>query len=433
MGIVPCLTGPNIINCLARLKKTWPTDNPVTRGNTRFSKTKQTFFMERPMTAFAKTDYIYLDHNATTPMDPLATKAMMPFIEKEYGNPSSPYDLGLRAKNALEEARRSVALLLGCHNHEVVFTSGGTESNNAVLKGVIDLKRPEDSHFITSSIEHPAILNPALFLMELGAEVDFLPVDRFGRVDPEDVRKAIRPRTKLISIMLANNETGTLQPVKDIAKIAKEHEVALHTDAAQALGKVPVDVDDLGVDFLSVAGHKLYGPKGVGALFIRKDKNLTPLIHGAGQEDGRRPGTENVMLSVGLGAACRLAAERIEKHMEHMAKMRDRLETLLFEGLDGLSLNGHPEHRLPNTLNISVPGIDGGGILEGLPAIFASTGAACHDRKVKLSHVLAAMGVPPEVGMGTLRLTTGRSNDISQIETAASMIITRVKEMKNGK
>lgn len=385
------------------------------------------------MPAFSKTDDIYLDHNATTPIDPVAAEAMMPFILKEYGNPSSPYDLGLRAKNALEEARQSVTQLLGCRDHEVVFTSGGTESNNAVLKGVVDLKRPEDSHLIVSSIEHPAVLNPALFLMELGAEIDFLPVDRFGRVDPDDVRKAIGPRTKLISIMLANNETGTLQPVTDIAKIAKEHEVALHTDAAQALGKIPVDVNDLGVDFLSVAGHKLYGPKGVGALFIREGRTLNPLIHGAGQEGGRRPGTENVMLSVGLGAACRIAAERIEEHMEHMAEMRDRLEALLFDGLDGLSLNGHPEHRLPNTLNVSIPGIEGGRILEGLPTLFASTGAACHDRKVKLSHVLAAMGVPPEVGMGTLRLTTGRSNNRSQIETAAEMIITRVKEMRNGK
>ena len=385
------------------------------------------------MTSFSETDYIYLDHNATTPIDPVAAQAMMPFLGKEYGNPSSPYDLGLRSKNALEEARRSVALLLGCRHHEVVFTSGGTESNNAVLKGVIDLKRAEGAHLIVSSIEHPAVTNPAIFLMEQGAEVDFLPVDPFGRVDPDDVRRAIRPQTKLISIMLANNETGTLQPIRDIAEIAKAHDVALHTDAAQALGKVPVDVDALGVDFLSVAGHKLYGPKGVGALFIREGRTLTPLIHGAGQESGRRPGTENVMLSVGLGAACRMAAQHIEGHMAHMATMRDRLEALLFEGLDGLSLNGHPQYRLPNTLNVSVPGIDGAKILEGLPDLFASTGAACHDRKVTLSHVLAAMGVPPEVGMGTLRLTTGRSNDISQIETAAEMIITRVREMKNGR
>ncbi len=385
------------------------------------------------MTSFSETDYIYLDHNATTPIDPEAVQAMLPFLGKEYGNPSSPYELGLRSKNALEEARRSVALLLGCRHHEVVFTSGGTESNNAVLKGVIDLKRAEGAHLVVSSIEHPAVMNPAIFLMEGGAEVDFLPVDRFGRVDPDDVRKAIRPQTKLISIMLANNETGTLQPIRDIAKIAEEHEVALHTDAAQALGKVPVDVDDLGVDFLSVAGHKLYGPKGVGALFIRKGRVLAPLIHGAGQESGRRPGTENVMLCVGLGAACRAAAQRITEHMTHMETMRDRLEVLLFEGLDGLSLNGHPQFRLPNTLNVSVSGIEGAKILEGLPGLFASTGAACHDRKVTLSHVLAAMGVPPEVGMGTLRLTTGRSNDISQIETAAEMIITRVREMKNGR
>ena len=385
------------------------------------------------MTAFAKTGSIYLDHNATTPIDPTAAEAMMPFIATEYGNPSSPYDLGIRARDAIEEARQGVALLLGCRSREIVFTSGGTESNNAAIKGLFDYRTPRDCHLITSAVEHPAILNPALFLMELGAEVDVLPVDRFGTVDPDNVRKAIRPHTKLISIMLANNETGTLQPVREIAEIAKGHGIALHTDAAQALGKIPVDVDELGVDFLSIAGHKLDGPKGVGALFIREGRNLTPLIHGAGQEGGRRPGTENVILSVGLGAACRIAAERLEDHMAHMRRMRDRLEERLFEGLDNLSLNGHPEHRLPNTLNVSIPGLEGGGILEGLPTLFASTGAACHDRKVRLSHVWAAMGVPPEVGMGTLRLTTGRANTLHQIETAAEMIITRVKEMRNGK
>ena len=315
------------------------------------------------MTARVKTDYIYLDHNATTPIDPASAEAMMPFIATEYGNPSSPYDLGIRARDAIEEARQSVALLLGCRSREVVFTSGGTESNNAVIKGVIDYRSPRDCHLITSAVEHPATLNPALFLMELGAEVDVLPVDRFGTVDPDDVRKAIRPHTKLISIMLANNETGTLQPVRDIAEIAKEHGIALHTDAAQAIGKIPVNVDKLGVDFLSIAGHKLYGPKGVGALFIREGRHLAPLIHGAGQEEGRRPGTENVILSAGLGAACRIAAEHLEDHSAHMRRMRDRLEDLLFEGLDNLSLNGHPEHRLPNTLNVSIPGLDGGGIL----------------------------------------------------------------------
>jgi cysteine desulfurase len=268
--------------------------------------------------------------------------------------------------------------------------------------------------------------------MELGVKVTILPVDRFGRVDADEVRRAIKPNTSLISIMLANNETGTLQPVQEISKIAREHGVPFHTDAAQAVGKIPVDVNALGVDFLSVAGHKLYGPKGVGALFIRDGRNITPLIHGAGQEGGRRPGTENIILSVGLGVACRVARERLEEDMKNMKVLRDRLQELLFSGLDGLVLNGHPEERLPNTLNISVPGIEGGKILDGLPSILASTGAACHDRSVELSHVLSAMGVPPEVGMGTLRLTVGRTNDMEQIEEAARLIVNRVKKLKDS-
>jgi len=375
---------------------------------------------------------IYLDHNATTPLDPSVAEAMMPFMSQAFGNPSSPYDLGVRAKDAVERARKEVALLIGCHPREVVFTSGGTESNNAVLKGVIDFKRPGDFHVITSSVEHPAVLNPALYLLELGVKVDILPVDRFGRVDPEDVRRAIRPQTRLISIMLANNETGTLQPVREIAGTAKEFGVLLHTDAAQAVGKMSVHVDELGVDFLSIAGHKLYGPKGIGALFIREGTALTPLLHGAGQEGGRRPGTENTILAVGLGAACRRAEAHLEDDIVHMRVLRDRLEDLLRENLADLVFNGHPDYRLPNTLNVSAPNIEGSGILEGLPTLLASTGAACHDRTVRLSHVLAAMGVSPEVGMGTLRLTTGRTNTLDQIETAATMITARIKEMRNG-
>jgi len=375
--------------------------------------------------------FIYLDHNATTPIDPAAAKAMLPFIQEEFGNPSSPYPLGTRAKERLEQSREQVAMLLGCHPQEVLFTSGGSESNNMVLKGIIDFRHPGDFHIITSAVEHPAIINPALFLHELGVTVTILPVDRFGQVDPDEVRGAIKPNTSLISIMLANNETGTLQPIREISHIAREHGIPLHTDAAQAVGKIPVDVNELGVDFLSVAGHKLYAPKGVGALFIREGQNLTNLIHGAGQEMGKRPGTENIMLSVGLGAACQVARERLQEDMRSMNIMRGRLQDLLFADLDDLVLNGHPHERLPNTLNVSVPRIEGSKILDGLPNIFASTGAACHDRSVELSHVLSAMGVPPHVGMGALRLTVGRSNDMDQIEEAAGKIVKRVKEMKD--
>ena len=379
-----------------------------------------------------KDDFIYLDHNATTPVAPDVLKAMLPFMEEDFGNPSSPYFLGKRAKERLEQSRGEVALLLGCEAHEIVFTSGGSESNNAVLKGSIDFRNPQNFHIITSAIEHPAILNPARYLMELGVEVTVLPVDRFGRVDPDEVHRAIKPITSLISIMLANNETGTLQPIREISQIAKGHGIPLHTDAAQAVGKIPVDVNELGLDFLTVAGHKLYGPKGVGALFIRDGRNLTPLVHGAGQEGGKRAGTENIILCAGLGVACRIARKRLKEDLKAMKILRDRLQELLFSHLDDLVLNGHPDERLPNTLNISVPGVEGGKILDGLPNLLASTGAACHDRSVRLSHVLSAMAVPPEIGMGTLRLSVGRSNRVDQIEEASRLIIERIREIRDG-
>ena len=279
-------------------------------------------------------------------------------------------------------------------------------------------------------MEHPAILNAALFLLELGVEVSVLPVDPQGQVDPEDFRKAIGPHTALISIMLANNETGTLQPVAEISSIAREYNIPIHTDAAQAVGKIPVNVRQLGVDFLTVAGHKLYGPKGVGVLFIKQERELTPLIHGGGQEKGNRSGTESTLLATGLGTACRIARGRLPQDELLFRTLRDRLQVLLFEGIDGLVLNGHPKERLPNTLNVSVPGIEGAKILEGLPSVLASTGAACHDQTVKLSHVLSAMGVPPKIGMGALRFSVGRSNSMNQIEEAAGMIIQRVKQMR---
>jgi len=375
-------------------------------------------------------DFIYLDHNATTPIDPGATGIMTAIMEEDFGNPSSGYFLGTRARQKVEQAREEIARLLHAGAEEIVFTSGGSESNNMVLKGAVNLRRPGDFHIITSAVEHPAVLNPALFLLELGVQVTILPVDRHGRTDPDDLRKAIGPHTALISIMLANNETGTLQPVREISRIAREYNIPLHTDAAQAVGKLPVDVEKLGVDFLTVAGHKLYGPKGVGALVMKQGRDLTPLIHGGGQERGKRSGTENTILTAGLGAACRIAGNRLKEDQTHMTLLRDRLQTLLFDGIEGLVLNGHPEDRLPNTLNVAVPGIEGAKILEGLPKIIASTGAACHDRTVKLSHVLSAMGVPPEIGMGALRFSVGRSNSLDQIEEAAGLIVERVKEMR---
>ena len=377
--------------------------------------------------------FIYLDHNATTPLDPAVVDAMMGVIKGEFGNPSSSYPLGQKAKDLTEDSRKEVALLLGCKSDEVIFTSGGSESNNMVLKGIIDFSRPQENHIITSAVEHPAILNPCLYLLELGVQITILPVDGSGLVDPDDVRKAIRPETTLVSLMLANNETGTLLPIKEISTITREARVPFHTDAAQAVGKIPVSVDDLGVDFLSVAGHKLYGPKGIGALYVREGKPLTPLIHGGGQEGGRRSGTENTILGVGLGTACRVARLAVSEDYQNMKKMRDRLQALLFDRIEGLVLNGHPLQRLPNTLNISVPKLEGAKILEGLPELAASTGAACHDRSVKLSHVLAAMSVPPEIGMGALRFTVGRSNSPDQIEEAAGLIVAQVRKMRGNR
>ena len=374
--------------------------------------------------------HIYLDHNATTPLDPAVVDAMMGVIKGAFGNPSSSYSLGQKAKDLMEDARREVALLLGCKSDEVIFTSGGSESNNMVLKGIIDFSRPQEYHIITSAVEHPAILNPCLYLLELGVQITILPVDGSGLVDPDDVRKAIRPETTLVSLMLANNETGTLLPIKEISTITREARVPFHTDAAQGVGKIPVSADDLGVDFLTVAGHKLYGPKGIGALYMREGRSLTPLIHGGGQEGGRRSGTENTLLGVGLGAACRVARMGLSEEYQKMEKMRDRLQALLFARIEGLVLNGHPIQRLPNTLNISVPKLEGAKILEGLPNLAASTGAACHDRSVKLSHVLAAMSVPPEIGMGALRFTVGRSNSLEQIEEAAGLIVAQVRKMR---
>ena len=380
-----------------------------------------------------KKEIIYLDHNATTPLSPEAEKRMLPYLREEFGNPSSGYLLGIRAKQGVERVREEVASLLGCQNHEVIFTSGGSESNNMVLKGLIDFKNPGKFHIITSAIEHPAILNPALFLMELGVKITILPVDGLCRVDPGDIQKAILPETILISIMLANNETGTIEPVKEISKIAHDHGVSVHTDAAQAVGKLKVDVNELGVDFLTLAGHKLYGPKGVGALYIRNGREITPLIHGAGQEFGKRAGTENVILEAGLGAACRVVQNSIKTDIQVMEKLRDRLQQLLFDDIEGLALNGHPDKRLPNTLNVSVPGLEGKQILDGIPSVMASTGAACHEKTVKLSHVLSAMSVSPETGMGALRFTVGRMNTMDQIEEAAQLIIKQVKRMRYGK
>ncbi len=350
---------------------------------------------------------IYLDYNASTPIHPAVQAAMAPFLAGDYGNPSSGHWAGVPAAQAVAHARAQIADLLGCSPGEVVFTSGGTESNNAALQGVFLAAGAGKRHIVTTRIEHPAIIEPCRFLERLGAEVTYVEVDAHGLVDPADVAKAIRSDTILISVMHANNEVGTVQPIADIARIAREAGVLLHSDAAQSVGKIPTDVDQLGVDLLSVAGHKFYGPKGVGALYAREGTVLEPLMHGAGHERGRRPGTENVLLDVGLGAAAELAADLT--WTKGVREQRDWLwDELRRRFGERVVLNGHPTLRLPNTLNVSFVGTRGADILAALPEVAASTGSACHADSVTLSPVLDAMGVPLDVGAGAVRLSLGR-------------------------
>lgn len=366
-------------------------------------------------------DYIYLDFNASTPIAPEVADAMKPFLSLHFGNPSSLHWAGTPAKEAVENARQQVADLLSCHTSEVVFTSGGSESNNHAIKGVFFALREKGNHIITSQIEHPAILNPCRFLERLGARVTCVGVDRHGRIDPEEVEKAITPKTILITVMHANNEVGTIQPIEEIARIAKKYGVLLHTDAAQSVGKIAANVDDLGVDLLSLAGHKVYAPKGVGALYIREGTPLEPLIHGAGHESGRRAGTENVLLDVGLGKACEIARKHI--HDGSILKLRERFWVLLQDAFgDGVALNGHPVHRLPNTLNVSFVGKAGGAILSRLDGVAASTGSACHSGAVELSPVLKAMGVTDEVGMGAIRFSLGRTSTFQELERVVHLL-----------
>lgn len=364
---------------------------------------------------------IYLDYNASTPIDPGVAAAMRPFLEAHYGNPSSAHWAATEAKTALHEARGRVAGLLGGRSDEVVFTSGGSEANNLALKGVFFALRDQGDHIVTTRIEHPAITGPCRFLERLGARVTYLPVDRTGRIDPDDLRAAITPRTILVSVMHANNEVGTIQPVEACARIAHEHGALFHTDAAQSVGKIPTNVDALGVDLLTVAGHKLYAPKGVGALFVRRGVTIEPLIHGAGHEGGRRAGTESALLAVGLGKACELARDLTG--MDGVRALSDRFWEKL-QRLFGrrVVLNGHPTDRLPNTLNVAFVGMVGADLLSRLDGVAASTGSACHTGRIELSPVLEAMGVPPEAGMGAIRFSLGRGTTADEIDAVVDRL-----------
>ncbi|MBW1689983.1 MAG: cysteine desulfurase [Deltaproteobacteria bacterium] len=372
---------------------------------------------------------IYLDYNATTPIAQEVAEAMMPYITEDFGNPSSAHFLGARAREALENAREQVCNLLGCDRDEIIFTGGGTESNNMVLKGVAWTLREKGRHIITTRIEHPSIMNTALFLVDNEYDVTFLPVDEFGTVAPDEVKRAVRGDTILITVMHANNETGTIQPIAEISGLAKEHGILFHTDAAQSIGKIDTRVGDLGVDLLTIAGHKLYAPKGVGALYIRKGVEIEPILHGGGQERGLRSGTENMILSVGLGKACELIQGNLSNEIPRIKKLRDRLYEQIASAVPEAVVHGHPEQRLPNTLFISFPGMVGEEILKGIPDLCASTGAACHDQTVSLSHVLGAMGVTKEVGMGAVRLSLGRPSTEDEVDQAARLIIEAVNKV----
>lgn len=364
---------------------------------------------------------IYLDYNASTPIDPAAAAVMQRFLETDYGNPSSGHWASRPAKVALEEARDQVAALLGCGADEIVFTSGGSEANNLALKGLFYSRGDRPAHIVTSQIEHPATLAPCRFLERLGATVTYVRVDRNGLVDPDDIRKAIAKDTFLISIMHANNEVGTIQPIAEIAKIARAHGIPLHTDAAQSVGKIPTRVDELGVDLLSVAGHKVYAPKGIGALYFCRGIAIEPLIHGAGHERGRRAGTESALLAAGLGKACEVAQSWIG--MPATQRLRDlfwdRLRTAFG---NRVILNGHPEKRLPNTLNVSFAGHVGAEILARMSTIAASTGSACHSGQITLSPVLEAMDIAPEIGMGAIRFSLGRGTTKEEIEAVVDKL-----------
>jgi len=375
---------------------------------------------------------IYMDYNATTPVDPTVLEAMLPFLKDRFGNPSSGHLFGKEAKEELEKARERVASLISAEPEEVVFTSGGTESDNQAIMGTALRK---GGHVITSTIEHPAVLETCRYLeREFGQRVTYLPVDRYGFVNPRYVEEAITKDTCLISIMHANNEVGTLEPLEEIGRIAAEHDVAFHTDAAQSCGKVVVDVDRLGVDLLTMAGHKLYAPKGVGALYVRRGFKVDGLLHGAGQENGRRAGTENVPYIVGLGVACDLARKSQRRFERRVRDLRDGLYRNISEGLGAsrVMLNGHPTKRLPNTLNISIVGVVGEDLLRHMPELAASTGSACHSGSVEPSPVLLAMGIRRELARGALRLSLGRWTSKEEAQRASEMIVNAAARVRAG-
>lgn len=366
---------------------------------------------------------IYLDYNASTPVDPEVAAAMWPFVQSHHGNPSSVHAFGRTLKEAMDTARGRVARLLSCAPEDISFNSGASEANNTVIKGACFTLRDRGNHIVTSQVEHPSVINACRFLEKQGIQVTYVGVDRFGMVDPDSVRGAITSKTILVSIMHANNEVGTLQPISEISRITRERGVLLHTDAAQSIGKIPVSVLDLGVDLQSVAGHKFYAPKGIGALYRRAGVALEPLIHGAGQENDFRSGTQNAAYIVALGKAAELAQRELEGNAGHSRGLRDHFQRELLTRLgDRIVINGHPQQRLPNTLHVSFRNTTGVDLLSRIPRLATSTGAACHSGQVYLSATLKAMGIAPEIGAGSVRFSVGRFTTRDDIDQAVEWI-----------
>jgi cysteine desulfurase len=376
---------------------------------------------------------IYLDHNATTPVAPSVTDAMLPYFGEHFGNPSSDHSVAQAPRAAIARARGQLAQLLGAGDEEMIFTSGGSEANNMALKGVMFQHPPASTHLVISNFEHPATIQPALFLERMGYQLTRVPVNAAGVVDPQQVADALRPTTRLVSIMHANNEIGTLQPIREIADLCHSRDVLVHSDAAQSMGKLAVKVDQLGVDMLSIAGHKMYAPKGVGALYLRSGLQLEPLIHGANHEGGRRAGTENTAYWVGLGEAARRAEQQLPQAGDQLGRLRDLLLELL-ESETGrqLSVNGAAADRLPNTLSVNFPEVIGSELLARTDQICASTGAACHSGETRLSDTLLAIGLDPEQARGTVRLSLGWSTSQDDVTTAARMLAAAWRELSSG-
>ena len=364
---------------------------------------------------------IYLDHNATTPLLPEVVDAMLPFLREHFGNPSSGHQFGSRARSAVSQARQQVAALLGCDDDEIIFTSGGTEANNLAIRGVAEA-REDRRHIVTTSIEHPETERPCDWLARHGWTLTRLGVDQGGRARLDEARVAINPTTALVTVMHSNNETGVLQPVGEIAEFAHVVGALVHTDAAQSIGKIPVSVRALSIDLLSIAGHRLYAPKGVGALYVKRGTPLVPFARGAGHESGMRPGTENVASIVGLGVACERAAADMADVLPRMRTHRDALWARLSAAVPGIALNGHCELRLPNTLHVRFPRVSGEAVLAGAPEVAASTGSACHDGHERASAVILAMGVTPADALGSVRLTLGRSTTEGDVALAADAL-----------